>query len=489
MESADCLEEVSPHSELRTSARCDRVRPRSATMIPYMVNNDKIIPSLPHPTTSFPGLEYITPSPNLAPARLKEPSVQMDKEISCSNSALTATSPSMRSASPFASYPFVTDPHSLQVAVSENASRIFEAVQSLVNDRDALRADLTRTSAELQSVTEDLANTRIDHKAARGRYEELFRVASAKQAILWKYIESLHSQLAAAKGQPVSSSGAGNGLSMAMSTSSGPGMGIAMENWISEGVDGCPGPRHGEEGSEQGTDRSSWSTDDSLGAKSLDPNAQAFIPPYITPEEFRTRSPEKITKTRSPGKDWDLLASSTPTRYNTSYAVQDPSQDQPRGRQRQQAQPFPGNPLQPGPAHSIIALLPPRWYGICPYSLANAAPCPLGVNCQFIPLCPNYNDENGSGCGPFNKGGPTACRFAHEHRFCEQAVSRQPEGCVWEGNVLGRHPATMEQVKKKREIHMRVKAHKSTCDVAEWEARLLLLSMREAHGRGIFNGH
>jgi len=140
------------------------------------------------------------------------------------------------------------------------------------------------------------------------------------------------------------------------------------------------------------------------------------------------------------------------------------------------------------PPESLHALLPPRWYGICPFSLANAGPCPLGVNCQFVPLCPNYNNESGIGCALFSKGGPTACRFAHEYRFCEQAVSNQSGGCVWEGNTLGKHPATVEQVKKKREIHMRIKAHKSTCAVSEWEARLLLLSMREAHGRGIFNG-
>ncbi|PVH78757.1 hypothetical protein DL98DRAFT_655954 [Cadophora sp. DSE1049] len=488
MESADCTEEVSPPSEPRTPVRCGHPRPRSATMIPYVENNHRINSPLPSHLNTCPALELVTPLPCLTPEN--DSSVPLEKETSGLVPALAALSPPLRAVSPFPGHPFVTDAESLQAAVSENASRIFEAIQNLVNDRDALRADLLRTAAELQSVTEDLANTRIDHKAARGRYEELFRVASAKQIILWKYIESLHSQLAAAKGQPDPKLGAGNGLGMAMSVKGGPGMGVAMEKWISDGMDSGVGPRHGEEGSEQGTEPSSWSADDSLGAKSLDPNARAFIPQLGSPKMFRPRSPGQLLETQSPEKDWDILTPSTPTKYNTSYAVQDPFQDQPRGRQRLPAMQPPRIAIKArGPPESLIAPLPPRWYGICPYSLANAAPCPLGVNCQFVPLCPNYNNENGSGCALFNKGGPAACRFAHEYRFCEQVVSKQPGGCVWEGNGLGKHPATMEQVKKKREIHMRIKAHKSTCDVAEWDARMLLLSMREAHGRGIFNGH
>ena len=197
----------------------------------------------------------------------------------------------------------------------------------------------------------------------------------------------------------------------------------------------------------------------------------------------------KFVQDRSPEQDWDILNPPTPTRYNRSYAVQEPVQDPPRGRQRLAARQPPRHNVHASGANEILnAALPPRWYGICPFSLANAGPCPLGVNCQFIPLCPNYNNESGIGCALFNKGGPNACRFAHEYRFCEQAVSNQSGGCVWEGDTLGRHPATMEQVKKKREIHMRIKAHKSTCAVSEWEARMMLLSMREAHGRGIFNG-
>lgn len=84
-------------------------------------------------------------------------------------------------------------------------------------------------------------------------------------------------------------------------------------------------------------------------------------------------------------------------------------------------------------------------------------------------------------------GGASACHFAHEYRFCEDVLADKQDGCPWECNALGNHPATMEQVRKK-EIHMRVRAHKSRCDVADWEARVVLLSMREAHARGLFNG-
>ena len=239
-----------------------------------LTGSDSILKSS---TAPCPILELVTLSINPTPREKEQSSIQLEKNISKLETALTSPSPPLRIVSPFPGHPFVTDADSLQAAVAENPGRIFEAIQNLVNDRDALRVELSRVSVELQSMTDDLNNTRIDHKSARGRYEDLFRVANAKQVILWKYIESLHSQLAAAKGQPDTKFGGENGHRMGPNVRGGLGMGVAMEKWISDGMDGGIGPRHGDEGSEPGTENSSW-TADSLGAKNLDPNAVSFIP-------------------------------------------------------------------------------------------------------------------------------------------------------------------------------------------------------------------
>lgn len=196
-------------------------------------------------------------------------SLELEKE----GSSLAPPSPPRRTASPFPCHPFVTDAESLQISVSENPGRILEAIQNLVNERDALRLELAHTSAELQSATEDLANTRVDHKTARRRYEELFRIASSKQSVLWKYIESL-SQLAAGKDIPDFNGGNGMGVV----ARGGSSMNAAMEKWISEGVDSDRGSKVAEEGSEKGTEHSFWSADDSVGTNNLNPDAVSVLP-------------------------------------------------------------------------------------------------------------------------------------------------------------------------------------------------------------------
>ncbi|KAH7308276.1 hypothetical protein BKA65DRAFT_559761 [Rhexocercosporidium sp. MPI-PUGE-AT-0058] len=429
MVSPDDTEKPSPSSEPRTPTRCAHPRPRSLTMIPYIhaemrdKSSEKVSPNekksqanantrLPSPTPS-----HLSPFPDFFSDI--EPTLELEKETS----SLTAPSPPLRAESPLPGNPFVTDAESLQNAVSEDPGRILEAIQNLVDERDSLRANLVRTAAELQSATEDLTHTRVDHKAARHRYEELFRVASAKQVILWKYIESLHKQIATAKGQPDPQVGAGNGLGLFMGTRGGLGMGVAMEKWISEGMDGDRGSRVGEEGSEKGTEHSFLSSGDSVSTRSLDPNAQAFIPQSSSgsPQKPRQRSPGNLSQDRSPDPSSYRQNPSTSTKY-TSYAIQAHLKDQQQALHTLQAIKLPANSLQPVlPPHSLIAPLPPRWYGICPHSLAQADPCPLGLKCQFTVLCPLYNNLDGDGCPLFNMGGASACRFAHEYRFCEDA--------------------------------------------------------------------
>lgn len=210
----------------------------------------------------------------------------------------------------------------------------------------------------------------------------------------------------------------------------------------------------------------------------------AFIPRSTSPKKFRPRSPPSAF--RSPDRGRSRRTPSISTNC-TSYAVQDPFKDQAQAQFARQPMQRPSNPLHAvPPPNCLIAGLPPRWYGICPFSLAGVG-CPLGIRCQFIPLCPSYNNAESDGCTSVNKGVPFTCRFAHEYRFCEDIVADGPAGCRWEG-PLGNHPATKDGVKKKRDYHMKVRAHRWDYSLADWEARMMLLSLREAHARGMFNG-
>ncbi|CZT41905.1 uncharacterized protein RSE6_01716 [Rhynchosporium secalis] len=471
------IDEVSPSSEpgTPTPTQCSHPRSRSATMIPYMSRS--VSKEVADARVSSPGSRPLSPFPYFS----SEEAAALQAEDD--NLRLEVPSVPVRPISPFPNLPYVTDAASLQLAVSKYPDRIFDSIQNLVHERDALRNGLIITNNELKSVADDLANTRVDHKAARHRYEELFRVASAKQVILWKYIESLHSQLAVLNRQPDSNVGAGNGLGLYMGVRGGAGMGVAMEKWISEGVDCDRASRNGEEGSEKGTEHSFWSTDGSLGTRSLDPSAVSadlgkhiFIPHIESPQKFQQRSPTKAHNHE------------TSPVSSIYYAVQDPFRNRPQPQWGPQPMVFPAISQQAHmPPHSLMAPLSPRWYGICPHSLAECSPCPLGVNCQFVPLCPRYNAYSGDGCASFNKGGKTACRFAHEYRFCEDVIANKKGGCVWEQN-MGKAVAKMPPGKKGEAWHMRMRVHRSQIHDAEWDSRVLLLSMREAHARGIFNG-
>ncbi|KAL2066977.1 hypothetical protein VTL71DRAFT_1401 [Oculimacula yallundae] len=489
------FDKSAPSSEPKTPTQCATPRPRSDTTIPYVpafeVEDDdqSMTPrNAKHEEAGQKDVQVLSPVPRLlSPFPDFSPEEALSVELENERMKLIAPPPPVRANSPLPGHPFITDASSLLTATLQNPDRIFNAIKNMVNERDALKADLARTNTELQSVTEDLANTRIDHKTARHRYEELFRVASAKQVILWKYIESLHSQMAFLRGQPDPNIGAGHGLGLHMSVRGGPGMGVAMEKWISEGMDSDKGSRIGEEGSEKGTEQSFWSADDSFGNKNLDPSAQTFIPQIGSPQKFRRRSPGSASTGRSPNNNNDHQMPPTPSTY-TSYAVQDPGRAQPQLQYSSQPMGFAVTPQHSTlPPHSLLAPLPPRWYGICPHSLADTTPCPLGANCKFVPLCALYNHPAGDGCPDFKKEGPSACRYAHEYRFCEDEISYPPGRCLWERHSSN-YLAARERTKKAKALHVRLRAHRANITKSEWDARMVLLSMREAHARGIFNG-
>ncbi len=167
--------------------------------------------------------------------------------------------------SPFPSHSYVIDACSLQVAVARDPNRIFDAIQNLVNERDAHKAEATRTNSELKSVTDDLKYVRQDYKAAREKYQQLFRIADAKQVILWKFVEKLqqgHPNVQLLLRPSLGMDPRGNGI-----------VGIAMEKWISEGMEGDRSMKSADDASDQDTETSFWSAEESLGGRRLDPHA------------------------------------------------------------------------------------------------------------------------------------------------------------------------------------------------------------------------
>jgi len=170
-----------------------------------------------------------------------------------------------RTVSPFPAHPYVIDACSLQAAVSLDAQRIFDAIQTLINERDTCKVELFRINAELKSVGDDLKNVRLDYKVARERYEELFQIASLKQRNTQKMVGSL--PLGQLQGQ----------ISMGPFLDIGKTvdglLGVDMEGWMAEGIEGEKSARFVDNASDLETE---WSAEGSVGSRSLDPNAVSY---------------------------------------------------------------------------------------------------------------------------------------------------------------------------------------------------------------------
>ncbi len=122
--------------------------------------------------------------------------------------------------------PYVVDIRTLQEAVSKDANYVFDAIVSIMGELSRVRAENESTKQELETVKENwmdmnaqliavdrqlvdtqeqLATTQTDLKAALDdfsqrrldwynrsqRYEELMAIGSAKQVVLWKFIERI----------------------------------------------------------------------------------------------------------------------------------------------------------------------------------------------------------------------------------------------------------------------------------------------------------
>jgi FtsZ-binding cell division protein ZapB len=104
--------------------------------------------------------------------------------------------------------PYVIDPSSLQMAIQQDPHHMFKAIQLLVKERDDLRelnnnlrAESNRLKAERNVLSfenkilaENFESARLDYRVARDKLdkmEQICSIQSAKQVILWKFIERL----------------------------------------------------------------------------------------------------------------------------------------------------------------------------------------------------------------------------------------------------------------------------------------------------------
>lgn len=135
-----------------------------------------------------------------------------------------------RQSSPFPNLPFIVDAATLKDAVNRNAGEIFESIiaimeelnrvreenENLQSDNQSLRenwqdvslqvqenykqlsstqAELAKTQGGLSFALEDFGQRRQDWFKRAQRYEELMAIGSAKQVVLWKYVERIENGL------------------------------------------------------------------------------------------------------------------------------------------------------------------------------------------------------------------------------------------------------------------------------------------------------
>jgi FtsZ-binding cell division protein ZapB len=252
--------------------------------------------------------------------------------------------------------PYVVDPSSLQMAVQHDPQHMFHAIRLLVKEREELReannilrtenntlkAERNTLSIENKSLAENFESARLDYRVARDKLDKMEQICSlqsAKQVILWKFIERLQ-----------------NGQE-------GP---VGGEGYWKE-RNGSPMTAVSET-SEPSSDRSTSSTAASKDSSDtrLDPNAVSSI---------TCKSGEVLTS------------------FQQAFVPQSGS---PPGSFEQKKQNDP-NQVASEALKQVIVTLPARYFGVCPNSISSPGPCPV-PHCRLQPVCEDFNDEIGPGC-------------------------------------------------------------------------------------------
>jgi hypothetical protein len=92
------------------------------------------------------------------------------------------------------SFPQIYDPQSLLAAVQQYPEHVFGRIHGIIQEKDELKL-------KLKNVEEDYRSSQLDWSNAKKKYEELLSIATAKQIILWRFIERLQDQNSGVNGE------------------------------------------------------------------------------------------------------------------------------------------------------------------------------------------------------------------------------------------------------------------------------------------------
>ncbi|KAK2627024.1 hypothetical protein QTJ16_004199 [Diplocarpon rosae] len=421
----------------------------------------------------------------------------------------------------FPSHPEIIDASSLQAAIALDSNRIFDALVRLVKERDSLKEELT-------SVTDDLKNTRLDHKASSKQYAELFKNSGAKQLYLWKWFRQMCNTPSWLPPPPLSQPSEADLREQLASLPTTWNREVFMERWIIEGFSGEDswettedgsgnGCEHGTErgtegGTDEGTEGSLSSAEGSIGSKALDPHAQVFIP--HTSSRVSNRSP--VQRNKSPPKFHGTPPrfKSSPRKLPESSRIEYSPTPRPARAANTFTSPFPlavhapdafiawpppnvfayqqtiprlilPNSFPDAATQSLIVSLSPRWMAICPHSLVTfPARCPRAGHCRLKPVCDAFNEIGGLGCD--SQVG--TCPFPHERKMCAEQALGVAGGCTMQyRNGVEWVSLSDEQFRAQIVAHLRCRAHQATCHPEEWKQRMIVISLRDAHQMGTYN--
>ncbi|CZR61754.1 uncharacterized protein PAC_11651 [Phialocephala subalpina] len=328
--------------------------------------------------------------------------------------------------------------------LTDSKQHLTRVQTELTNTRHLLGAaqqQLVNAQSQLKAAEEDLNYRQLDWTTRTQRYEELIAIGSAKQVLLWKYIERLNA------GVPPGPKGFENFPTPSMTGTQltpGPPTSPNSDHSDSTITDFKGSPVRGslagspERGGFQG------GLEQGLAAVSFD-KVKGVVRGSLA------RSPERGGF--NPAASAFIPGASSPTKSIVSVASTSSVPPPPRPQTPQED------------VLSLVLSLPARFYGICPKSLcaSMAYQCTI-PSCRLQHVCEAYNDENGNGCNDKN------CRFVHEYRSCEDEV----EGfrCRF---------AHVAHSSAKRKGHMEKKAHQHFVSNEEWKARVTVAGLRNAH--------
>lgn len=124
----------------------------------------------------------------------------------------------------------------------------------------------------------------------------------------------------------------------------------------------------------------------------------------------------------------------------------------------------------------LIDSVPTPLRGVCPISLSTNLPC-NALRCQLEKLCDTHQAEMGEGCylNPSIGGQAGGCLFKHLLRSCPDEV----QGCK-----CSYKSDSTDSRRKKGHDQRRVHENSEGCKKPEWNGRLAVAKLIDAHREG-----